>query len=660
MTWPGLSSTKLSSGPKICSKNLSQGMEEDSAEGNELCNAVLRYLNQALMEDDLEDKAWMIQVSTLHAVEKSLYEILNKKSPPSPSQYLSHVETSGRSDDNFIGVNASNLVGSGAISFPQDSFDVQNDSVNPCPLLCCLPDGMESSVANVLLENQSSWQFGRWVDENDNIPRGVSEFINFKNNTMTTPKSGEKRLEVEAKEGNLPDGLQRGQKSLHWEENDVEGRSNKHLASHPDDSALHELFDKVLSLYRGTNESGGECQKIEVAQRSDIEMLYTKRGPTRREALDMRNLLLKCMQSVADNNTVTASTLLKQIRSRSSPLGDGCQRLAHYFANGLEARLLGTGSPEYKAVGERFTSGAEILKSYKMYLSALPFMETAYFFVTQMIMELVEKTTCIHIIHFGIMYGVQWPPLIERLSTRAGGPPKLRITGIDLPQAGLRPDSRVKEAGRRLASYCEKFNVPFEFNDIVRKWETLSIANMGIKKDELLVVICSYQLMHLLDDTIMEHSPRDTVLDLIRRINPDIFIHGITNGNYNSPFFTSRFREALFHFSSLFDMLDVNLSKDNHERMVFERESWGKEIVNVLASEGVERIERPETYKQWQNRMVRAGLRQLPLNREILKTLKARVKSRYHKDFFVDESSQWLLEGWKGRVIFAFSCWKAA
>ncbi|KAI4339186.1 hypothetical protein MLD38_024150 [Melastoma candidum] len=42
------------------------------------------------------------------------------------------------------------------------------------------------------------------------------------------------------------------------------------------------------------------------------------------------------------------------------------------------------------------------------------------------------------------------------------------------------------------------------------------------------------------------------------------------------------------------------------------------EAMNVIACEGSERIERPETYKQWQMRNTRAGFRQLPLNREIV------------------------------------------
>jgi hypothetical protein len=59
--------------------------------------------------------------------------------------------------------------------------------------------------------------------------------------------------------------------------------------------------------------------------------------------------------------------------------------------------------------------------------------------------------------------------------------------------------------------------------------------------------------------------------------------------------------------------------------------------MNVIACEGSERVERPESYKQWQIRSMRAGFRQLPLDRELMKKLKGIVKDRYHNDFVVNE-----------------------
>ncbi|KAH7837901.1 hypothetical protein Vadar_019369 [Vaccinium darrowii] len=144
----------------------------------------------------------------------------------------------------------------------------------------------------------------------------------------------------------------------------------------------------------------------------------------------------------------------------------------------------------------------------------------------------------------------------------------------------------------------------------------------------------------------------------MRRINPDMFIHGIINGAFNAPFFVTRFREAVFYFSALFDMVDSTVPREDEGRQLFEKEVWGSDIMNVIACEGTERVERPETYKQWQVRNVRAGFRQLPLNCDILRDLKRIVKIHYNKNFSVDEDGKWMLQGWKGRVMFAVSCWK--
>ncbi|CBI31657.3 unnamed protein product, partial [Vitis vinifera] len=327
-----------------------------------------------------------------------------------------------------------------------------------------------------------------------------------------------------------------------------------------------------------------------------------------KDLVDLTTLLTLCAQAVAADDWRTANEQLKQIRQHASPTGDGRQRMAHYFANGLEARMAGSGTRIYKAVITKPTSAAIVLKAYHLLLAVL------------------------HIVDFGILYGFQWPSLIQRLASRPGGPPKLRITGIDLPQPGFRPAER---------------------------WETIQVEDLKIDSDELLVVNCNCRFRNLLDETVVVESPRNIVLNLIRKMNPDIFIQGIVNGGYGAPFFLSRFREALFHFSALFDILEATVPRQTLERTLIEREIFGWDAMNVIACEGSERIERPETYRQWQIRNLRAGFRQLPLDQEIFNIAKEKVKLWYHKDFAVDQDGQWLLQGWKGRIIFAISSWKA-
>ena len=117
------------------------------------------------------------------------------------------------------------------------------------------------------------------------------------------------------------------------------------------------------------------------------------------------------------------------------------------FANALEARLAGIEPDFLGTMNSKLTSAAEELKAYRVYLCA-PFRQIYAFFSNKMIMEAGSKATKLHIVDFGIGYGFQWPSLIEQLSKRAGGRPKLRITGIEIPQLGLRSAQRIEQTGQ--------------------------------------------------------------------------------------------------------------------------------------------------------------------------------------------------------------------
>ncbi|CAN6984611.1 unnamed protein product [Brassica oleracea var. botrytis] len=81
--------------------------------------------------------------------------------------------------------------------------------------------------------------------------------------------------------------------------------------------------------------------------------------------------------------------------------------------------------------------------------------------------------------------------------------------------------------------------------------------------------------------------------------------------------------------------------------------------MSVIACEGPERFARPETYKQWKVRILRAGFRPAKLNKQIVKERKGLIRERYHKDFVIDNDNHWMFQGWKGRV-YALPCWKPA
>ncbi|KAK2996055.1 hypothetical protein RJ640_022172 [Escallonia rubra] len=648
----------------------------ESLEMKDYYDAVLKYMNQMLMEEDLESKPCMFHDCTaLQATEKALYDVIGQKYPSEPSGRPSPACENAQENpgDGFTetgsvdGSSCSSELNCFVGSYPvHDQGEFQSIIAQT------------SHLQSVSLNLDSCFRT-QFVSYSRGDQTEVNYFLPSNNNVNFAVKlKGLAAVNGAESDGRNQSSYGSGENNYrHREDGDFvqEGRSNKQLASSFEEPEQSELFDKVLLSPRFNPGifDVSEPYPAEEGLKTKNKLLQhgqskkSKAGRPRgkkqgkiKEVVDLRNLLTQCAQAVASSNIETAGEIIKQIRQHSSPYGDGMERLAHYFVNAIESRLAGNGTNLYAGFISRRITTADILKAYQVYVTACPFHKMSNIFANRSIRYLYEASgkTTLHIIDFGILYGFQWPCLIQGISLRPGGPPKLRITGIDMPQPGFRPAERVEETGLRLANYCARFNVPFTFNAIAKRWDTIQLEDLKIDRDELIVVNSLYRLRNVPDETVVVNSPRDNVLKLIRSINPDMFIQGILNGTYNAPFFVTRFREALFHFSALFDMFEATTPHEDHERMMYEREVFARDATNVIACEGTARIERPETYKQWQVRNLRAGFRQLPLNPVIVKVLRAKVKLSYHNDFLVDEDSNWMLQGWKGRLLYALSCWK--
>ncbi|RDX82070.1 Scarecrow-like protein 14, partial [Mucuna pruriens] len=679
--------------PNAAQNPVSLSTDEDSPfDEIDFSATVLRYINQMLMEENLEEKPCMFHDSlALQAAEKSFYDVIGERYP----SYSSSIQVESPDDSSFSGYGSSGTTSTSnsveshwsnvdltdykpsilQTTFPTD-FVFQADSTESCMNTTSNFTGIDSGFlassaagfldpgsTSVLSKNESVLQFERGVEEASKfLPKGIPLVIDLENPSFREVPPQKVVIKAERDEVSAES---RGRKNHERDDEEADlqdGRSNKQSAVYSDDSEISELLDKVLLGPRWANEAAPSCicyadlpngpslGKLEETNKSGGGKSRVKKQGNKKEVVDLRTMLILCAQAVSSDDRVTANELLKQIRQHSSPLGDGTQRLAHCFANALDARLAGTGTQIFTALSNKRTSAADMVKAYQMYISACPFKKLAIIFANHTILHLAKEVETLHIIDFGIRYGFQWPALIYRLSKRAGGPPKLRITGIELPQPGFRPTERIQETGLRLARYCDRFKVPFEFNAIGQKWETIKIEDLKIEENELLVVNSMFRFQNLLDETVVLNSPRDAVLSLIRQANPTIFIHGTVNGSYNAPFFVTRFREALFHYSTLFDVLDTNVAREDPMRLMFEREFFGRQVMNIIACEGCERVERPETYKQWQVRNMRAGFKQLPLDQQLINKLRCKLKDVYHSDFMLLEDGNYMLQGWKGRV----------
>ncbi|CAI9774622.1 unnamed protein product [Fraxinus pennsylvanica] len=631
--------------------------DEDMTVACDYFDGVYDYIKQMLMEeDDLEHRPCMFQdCSALQAAEKYFYDALSEKDS---SRHDCYCRTPEQTSDSVL--TQWSLIDS-QICQPGLQIGVPSRFTYDFNALLDTPSSPVLK-STAISESQEIYQSRGIAKDVTNLLQ--NNFVNHNLQVLAFTDGGSSSRE---------DSRNKDSKRMknHSRENEdcVQGRNSKMLASYVEESEHLENYDKALLCpnmnpgFYGQHSDDNESSENTSSYRKTTE---AKRGRPRgskkqgniKEVIDLRSLLNRSAQAVANYNTMTGHELLRQIRQYSSPCGDATERLAHYFADALEARLTGTGPSLYMAFSTRKIPAADLLKAYQTYVAACPFKRMSNIFANKSIAREINEATRIHIIDFGILYGFQWPCIIQGISLKPGGAPVLRITGIDFPQSGFRPAERVEQTGRRLQKYCERFNIPFEYNAIVKKWDTISLEDLKIDRNEMLVVNCLYRLRHVPDESVGVNSPRDAVLNLIKKINPDLFVHGIVNGTYSAPFFFTRFKAALYNYSSFFDMLEATIPREDQERLLYEREVFGRDVMNVIACEGFERVDRPETYKQWQARNQKAGFRQLPLNQDIMKEIKAKVLRGYHKDFLVDEDSQWMLQGWKGRVLYALSCWK--
>ncbi|CAD6252577.1 unnamed protein product [Miscanthus lutarioriparius] len=445
-------------------------------------------------------------------------------------------------------------------------------------------------------------------------------------------------------------------KRLQGKDNDADvsmGRSSKQKvaqtqADSEEEAAARKMLDQLMLNDNASH--AADVQQELIIGPMELEKPRGRRGAgVSHTAVDLRALLIRCAEAVATNDQQGAADLLQRIRRHSSPTGDGTQRLAHCFAQGLEARVMGIGSQMYQSLAAKSASAAGILKVYKLYMAACSILPLRFPLTNKTTYKAVAGRKKLHVVQYGLGPGFHWPDLLRMLSHREGGPPNVRLTGIDNPLPGFHPGQLIEETGRRLSDCARQFRVPFKFHAIAAKSEAVRAKDLDIDPEEVLVVISHFHFRTLMDESVIidRQNPRDTVLKNIKKMRPKVFIHAILNGSYSGAFFVSRFREALNNFAALFDLIDTTVPQENKNTLLVEQE-LARCAMNIIACEGVDRVERPHNYKQWHVRCERAGLRQLPLDLDIVQASKDKVNKEYRKYFVINEDHGWLLKGWKG------------
>jgi len=361
--------------------------------------------------------------------------------------------------------------------------------------------------------------------------------------------------------------------------------------------------------------------------------------------------LMACAEAVQQENLKLADALVKHVGILAASQAGAMRKVATYFAQALARRIYGI-FPE-----ETLDSSFSDLLHMHFYESC-PYLKFAHFTANQAILEAFATAGRVHVIDFGLKQGMQWPALMQALALRPGGPPTFRLTGIGPPQ----PDNTdaLQQVGWKLAQLAQTIGVQFEFRGFFcSSLADLDPSMLEIRPGEAVAVNSVFELHRML----ARPGSVDKVMDTVKKLNPKIVTIVEQEANHNGPVFLDRFTEALHYYSSLFDSLEGSSSSTGlgspSPDLLMSELYLGRQICNVVAYEGVERVERHETLSQWRGRMGSAGFDPVHLGSNAFKQASMLLALFAGGDGYrVEENNGCLMLGWHTRPLIATSAWK--
>lgn len=368
-------------------------------------------------------------------------------------------------------------------------------------------------------------------------------------------------------------------------------------------------------------------------------------------------LLVECAEAISNNDMPVANVLIAQLNQAVSIYGDPMQRLAAYMVEGLVARLATSGSSLYKALRCKEPVHRDLLSAMQILYEVCPYFKFGYMAANGAIAEAFQNESRVHIIDFEIAQGTQWTTLIQALAARPGGPPQLRITGVDGPMPGPNPSAGVEMVGKRLGKLAEAVGVPFIYHAVAKKSADVEAWMLERQAGEALAVNFALNLHHIPDESVCTSNPRDRMLHMMKSLGPKVLTLVEQEMNTNTAPFYARVLETISYYSAVFESLDITLARESKERVNVEQQCLARDIVNVIACEGAERVERHEMTGKWRARMRMAGFQPYPLSQTVNSTIKTLLES-YSDKYRLRQEGGALFLGWRNRDLIVASAWQ--
>ncbi|ESW28497.1 hypothetical protein PHAVU_003G291500 [Phaseolus vulgaris] len=502
-----------------------------------------------------------------------------------------------------------------------------------------------ASTAGTSSSGYSTGKSNLWEDEG-----GMDELlavVGYKVRSSDMAEVAQKLERLEEAMGNVQDGLKElSDDAVHYNPSDISNWLQTMLSNF--DSLTPEEPDKGYDLkaipgkaiYDGGVGTAPNPKRLKSAESTQAFVVVD----SQENGIRLVHSLMACAEAVENNNLAVAEALVKQIGFLAVSQVGSMRKVATYFAEALARRI-------YRV----FPLQQSLSDSLQIHFyETCPYIKFAHFTANQAILEAFQGKSRVHVIDFGINQGMQWPALLQALALRPGGPPAFRLTGIGPPAADN--SDHLQEVGWKLAQLAEMINVRFEYRGFVaNSLADLDASMLDLRDDEPVAVNSVFEFHKLL----ARPGAIEKVLSVVRQIRPEILTVVEQESNHNGLSFRDRFTESLHYYSTLFDSLEG--SPVNPQDKAMSEVYLGKQICNVVACEGTDRVERHETLNQWRSRFSSTGFSPVHLGSNAFKQASMLLALFAGGDGYrVEENSGCLMLGWHTRALIATSAWQLA
>lgn len=406
------------------------------------------------------------------------------------------------------------------------------------------------------------------------------------------------------------------------------------------------------TLHESPKESSSYDSYVSSISSSKEVSLLTQKA----HATTPKELLFECAIAVSEGNIEEASNMINELRQTVSIDGEPSQRISAYMVEALAARVAASGNGLYKALKCKEPPSTDRLSAMQVLFEVCPCFRFGFMAANGAILEAFVGEKRVHIIDFDINQGSQYITLLQTLAEQ-NPKPRLRLTGVDDPESVQRPIGGLNHIGLRLKELAKSLHLDFEFNAVAANTAVIQPETLNCRQGEAVIVNFAFQLHHMPDESVSTVNQRDQLLRMVKSLNPKLVTVVEQDVNTNTAPFLHRFHEAYSYYSAMFDSLDATLPRESQERVNVEKQCLARDIVNIIACEGEERIERYEVSGKWKARMTMAGFRPCPISRNVDEMIRKLIKE-YSERYKMMVETNAIHFGWEDKVLIVASAWR--